>query len=185
MFSIILYLLFAGAPRIESSLHFQYLNIRDNKGQLSIEMNAYPTPYVSNVTYQRSTSKDRADNLMIDDKLHVACVARNNTPALVTCNISVADVTYAYEGVYQVVFSNGLGIAPFNFLLRFEGSYLVSNMVLLDTLPLTHINIQETTQIFTVAHFLLAVFPSESRRSTGDNATLFLRVFFLLYLRKC
>lgn len=112
--------LYLGSPRLKGDEgHFPFVVIIDNDGHLSLNMTAYPTPYVK--AYYKLNS-----NEPIQDRMQTTCAAESDKPASIVCNITVISVTNADDGAqFMVLFSNDLREQlPFSFRIRLNGKLL-------------------------------------------------------------
>ncbi|XP_025102823.1 deleted in malignant brain tumors 1 protein-like [Pomacea canaliculata] len=108
------------APKTETQVVVPSVDISSNERHFSINLTSYPAPQLTNVTHQSVDGKVRPRNSFLN-KLQVTWRSMPATPASVTCDLSVANVTQADTGLYTIVFSNSLGNTSFNFLLTSKG----------------------------------------------------------------
>lgn len=99
-----------GAPRRNKSqeqVHLLDVEIPD--ASLTLEMTAYPTPYVADVMYLWEVLNNKNKGVMVENTLNVTCHANSSSPSLVICNVSIVNLTNITEGFYTIVFKNSIG----------------------------------------------------------------------------
>lgn len=99
-----------GAPRRNKSqeqVHLLDVEIPD--ASLTLEMTAYPTPYVADVMYLGEVLNNKNKGVMVENTLNVTCHANSSSPSLAICNVSIVNLTNITEGFYTIVFKNSIG----------------------------------------------------------------------------
>lgn len=113
---------YIGSPRrTESQKQVSVLDVRISNGPLTLEMMAYPTPYVAGIMYHGEDLNDTKQTITVENTLNVTCDASVSYPSLVTCNVLVVNLTYVAEGFYTIVFKNSIGEVPFIIRIMLKG----------------------------------------------------------------
>lgn len=93
------------------------VNVANGPGVLTVNMTAYPTPQIKLLTYLGTN--DSSDGQQVkENSVYAACSTTLLSPASVTCNVIVINMTHNDEGFYRIVFSNSLGDLPFTFFVK-------------------------------------------------------------------
>ncbi|XP_025100062.1 uncharacterized protein LOC112567581 [Pomacea canaliculata] len=80
-------------------------------------MTAYPQPQIKTSVYLGTD--DSSDGHQVkENSVYAACSTTLLSPAIVTCNVIVINMTHDDEGFYRIVFSNSLGDLPFTFFVK-------------------------------------------------------------------
>ncbi|XP_025101141.1 uncharacterized protein LOC112568187 isoform X4 [Pomacea canaliculata] len=95
----------------------QTVQVTNGVGVLKIKMMVYPTPELNIITYLGMN--DSSDGYPVkENNVYAACSTTLLSPASVTCNVIVINMTHNDEGFYRIVFSNSLGDLPFTFYVK-------------------------------------------------------------------
>ncbi|XP_025100060.1 uncharacterized protein LOC112567579 [Pomacea canaliculata] len=92
------------------------ISVTNGRGELRVQMTAYPTPVMKVLTYlgpnETSGGHPVKENIII-----VECSSNFLAPATVTCSISLVNVTHNEQGFYRIAFSNSFGELTFTFFV--------------------------------------------------------------------
>ncbi|XP_025102761.1 uncharacterized protein LOC112569243 isoform X2 [Pomacea canaliculata] len=92
------------------------ISVINGRGELRVQMTAYPTPVMKVLTYLGPN--ETPDGRPVKENITVVeCFSKFLAPAEVICSISLINVTHNEEGFYRIVFSNSLGELSFTFFV--------------------------------------------------------------------
>lgn len=111
-----------GAPRrTDSQEQVPLLDVDNSDGPLTVEILGYPTPFVAGTTFHGEVLDDRSKGVPVENTLNVTCHANISSHSLVTCNISIVNLTHVTQGFYTTIFKNSIGELAFSFKINRKG----------------------------------------------------------------
>ncbi|XP_025102816.1 uncharacterized protein LOC112569287 isoform X2 [Pomacea canaliculata] len=118
------------APRrTKSQAQVPLLDVDISSGPLTLEIMGYPTPFVAGTTFHAEVLNDRSKIVPVENTLNVTCHANTSSPALVTCKVTVVNLTQVTQGFYTTVFKNSFGQLAFPFKINRKAGLLPARVV--------------------------------------------------------
>lgn len=111
-----------GAPRrTKSQAQVPFLDVDISSGPMTLEIMGYPTPFVAGTTFHAEVLNDRSKIVPVENTLNVTCHVNTSSPALVTCKVTVVNLTQVTQGFYTTVLKNSFGQLAFPFKINRKG----------------------------------------------------------------